>query len=197
MDKIEEAFNTLANIAGGVIKNDKFQPLNSDKIIKHKLKHESEKFYCLSVPETSFLIKSNGKISITGNCHSNAGAWLFRTLLQEAIDDGQLSQEEQDKLKEELEETAKVILEHESIIISKIFEKGSIKGISDTQLINFVQSRLDICLKNLGYKRLFRPSYNPIAEWIYNDIDSSTLHDFFAQVGNDYNRKWTENKFTW
>jgi ribonucleotide reductase beta subunit family protein with ferritin-like domain len=129
--------------------------------------------------------------------HSEAGAWLFRTLLKEAIDDGQLSQEEQDKLREELEETAKVILEHERIIIGKIFDRGAIKGISDTQLINFVQSRLDICLKNLGYKRLFRPSYNPIADWIYNDIDSSTLHDFFASTGSDYNRKWSENKFTW
>ena len=129
--------------------------------------------------------------------HSEAGAWLFRTLMKEAIDDNQLSQEEQDRLRLELEETTKVILEHETIIINKIFEKGAIKGISDVQLVNFVQSRLDICLKNLGYRRIFKPSYNPIAEWIYNDVDSSILHDFFSQVGNDYNRKWSESKFTW
>lgn len=197
MDKIEEAFNTLANIAGGVIKNNKFQPLSSDKISKHKLKHESEKFYCLSVPETSFLIKSNGKISITGNCHSNAGAWLFRTLANEVIDSGSISFEELQQLQTELEETAKVILEHETTIISKIFEKGTIKGISDKQLINFVESRLDICLKNLGYKSIFKPNYNPIAEWFYKDVESSVLHDFFSSQGSDYNRAWIESKFKW
>lgn len=197
MSNIKQAFDTLANLAGGIIEDDQFKLLKTEKVKKTKLTHNSKDFYCLTVPGSAFVIRSNNKISITGNCHSEAGAWLFRTLMKEAIDDNQLSQEEQDRLRLELEETTKVILEHETIIINKIFEKGAIKGISDVQLVNFVQSRLDICLKNLGYKRIFKPSYNPIAEWIYNDVDSSILHDFFSQVGNDYNRNWSESKFTW
>jgi ribonucleotide reductase beta subunit family protein with ferritin-like domain len=197
MNKIEEAFDTLANIAGGIIQNNKFQKLSSAKVSKTKLKHNLEKFYCLSVPETAFVIKANDKISITGNCHSDAGAWLFRTLKDEAVADGQLTSDELIKLNIEIEDTAKVILEHESIIIDKIFEKGTIKGITPNQLQHFVESRLDLCLENLSFNAVFKPSYNPIANWFYKDIESSTLHDFFSSTGNDYNRAWSEGKFLW
>lgn len=146
------------------------------------------------------LININAGINFSAideTLHSQAGAWLFRTLLDEAIQSGEITENDVNRLREELEETTKVILEHESVIINKIFEKGNIKGISDTQLIHFVESRLDVCLKNLGYKQIFKPSYNPIAEWFYKDLESSTLHDFFSSTGSDYNRAWTEGKFTW
>lgn len=146
------------------------------------------------------LININAGINFSAideTLHSQAGAWLYRTLKKETIDDEQLTEEERLQLKSELIETAKVILEHESIIIDKIFEKGNIKGITNTQLKNFVESRLDICLENLGYTGIFKPSYNPIKTWFYKDIESSTLHDFFSSQGNDYSRNWSEGKFTW
>jgi ribonucleotide reductase beta subunit family protein with ferritin-like domain len=146
------------------------------------------------------LINVNAGINFSVNDetkHSEAGAWLFRTLLQEAIDANEITKDEIEKLQLELEETTRVILEHETIIIGKIFEKGTIKGISDKQLINFVESRLDICLKNLGYKAIFKPAYNPIAEWFYKDVESSVLHDFFSSQGSDYNRNWVEKNFIW
>jgi ribonucleotide reductase beta subunit family protein with ferritin-like domain len=146
------------------------------------------------------LININAGINFSAideTLHSQAGAWLFRTLLQEATNDSQITDEELQKLRNELEDTARVILEHESVIIDKIFDKGSIKGITDKQLMKFVESRLDVCLKNLGYKSIFKPGYNPVAEWFYKDIESSTLHDFFSSQGSDYNRSWSETKFTW
>ena len=197
MNKIDEAFNTLANIAGGIIYNNEFKLLSSNKVTKSKLNHNLEKFYCLSVPETAFVIKSNDRISVTGNCHSEAGAWLFRTLLDEAIADNAITEEEIEILKLELEETARIILEHECCIIDKNFEIGPIKGTSAIQLKNFVQSRLDTCLKNLKFKKIFKPKWNPIAEWFYKDLDSSVLHDFFSSTGNDYNRNWIDGRFIW
>lgn len=146
------------------------------------------------------LININAGINFSAideTLHSQAGAWLFRTLKSEAFIDEQLTSIELVSLKEELIETARVILEHESIIIDKIFEKGHIKGITNTQLKNFVESRLDICLENLSYSGIFKPSYNPIKTWFYKDIESSTLHDFFSSQGNDYSRNWSEGKFTW
>lgn len=135
--------------------------------------------------------------AIDETLHSQAGAWLFRTLLAETIEDNQITPTELEKLESELRETAQVILEHESVIIGKIFDRGTIRGITDKQLIHFVESRLDICMENLGYKGLFKPSYNPIAQWFYKDLESSTLHDFFSSTGSDYNRNWIEGKFTW
>ncbi|CAB4222665.1 NrdF Ribonucleotide reductase, beta subunit [uncultured Caudovirales phage] len=146
------------------------------------------------------LININAGINFSAideTLHSQAGAWLFRTLLQEAEEDGQISTAQLNLLNHELEDTAKVILEHESIIIDKIFEKGAIKGITENQLKHFVESRLDICVENLGFKGIFKPTYNPIAKWFYKDLESSTLHDFFSSTGNDYNRNWIEGKFQW
>ena len=146
------------------------------------------------------LININAGINFSAideTLHSQAGAWLFRTLLQEATADGQVTDIFLEELTKELEDTTKVILEHESIIIDKIFEKGNIKGMTENQLKHFVESRLDICLKNLGFKGIFKPSYNPIAEWFYKDLESSTLHDFFSSTGSDYNRNWNEGNFKW
>jgi ribonucleotide reductase beta subunit family protein with ferritin-like domain len=146
------------------------------------------------------LINVNAGINFSAideNLHSTAGAWLFRTLLQEATADNQVSPIFLEELIKELEDIARVILEHESIIIDKIFEKGTIRGISEKQLKNFVESRLDICLENLGFKSIFKPSYNPIKSWFYKDIESSTLHDFFSSTGSDYTRAWSDQKFLW
>lgn len=135
--------------------------------------------------------------AIDETLHSQAGAWLFRTTLAEAIADNALTTEELVRLKDDLVETARLILEHETVIINKIFEKGPIRGITDKQLIHFVESRLDTCLKNLGYKAIFKPTYNPIEEWFMKDLNSSVLHDFFSSTGSDYTRAWIEGKFVW
>lgn len=129
--------------------------------------------------------------------HSQAGAWLFRTLLSEALAVGALTELELEELKEEFRKTAHIILEHECIIIGKLFEKGPVKGISAAQLKHFVESRLDVCLQNLGYHAEFKPTYNPIKDWFYLDLESSILHDFFATQGSDYNRSWVEKRFVW
>ena len=130
--------------------------------------------------------------------HSEAGAWLFRQTIHEAYYEKEITDEQCLKLKTSLEKTAKMILEHETIIIGKIFEKGSIPGITANQLVHFVESRLDICLMNLGFSAIFKPSYNPIAKWFYLDVKSSgVLHDFFATIGSSYTRNWTEGKFEW
>lgn len=129
------------------------------------------------------------------NIHSKAGAWIFRTMLREVLANN--PKFIKTYLMEDLYETADTIREHEFAIINKIFEKGHIEGITPTQLIHFVESRLDICLVNLGYEARFKPSYNPIAKWFYNDLNSSTLHDFFVTQGNDYNRNWDSRRFVW
>lgn len=191
--KIRELLITLANISGGVIQDDSFVEMDNEKveIIHHQ--GDLKNFYCLNVPTTAFLVRSNGKISVTGNCHSEAGAWLFKTLLSES----ELSKEDIEKLHLDILETAEHIKEHEDRIIGMIFEKGSIKGITDHQLKSFIQHRLDVCLEQLGFKKHFNPSYNPIKNWFYKNINSPQLHDFFYKIGNQYNRDWNEHGFIW
>lgn len=130
------------------------------------------------------------------NLHSEAGAWCFRNLLKEEKALG-YTQEEEDILKERLYEAARTIMKHEKRIIEMVFEKGNIKGITSTQMERFVESRIDLCLQNLGLDKIYNPSYNPIAKWFYKMIGGESQHDFFFKLGSQYNRNWPEKSFVW
>ena len=127
------------------------------------------------------------------NIHSEAGAWLFRTLLAEM----NLSAAEYEKLCEAIYAIAEKILEHEFRIIDMIFEKGSMEGITALQMKNFAASRVNLCLERIGLKPIREVKYNPIADWFYDGINSYTFNDFFSGIGNQYTRGWDETAFIW
>lgn len=131
------------------------------------------------------------------NLHAEAAAWLFRTLKQEKIEAGELDQEYLDKLEKDIYDAASTVFEHEKLIIAKIFEQGKIEGITDKQLEHFAQSRINLCLRNLGYNNLYKVDYNPIAEWFYKGINGYQAQDFFSSQGNQYVRNWDSNSFVW
>lgn len=130
------------------------------------------------------------------NLHAEAAAWLFRTHKQELIDLGQLSEEDLASLEADIYKGAEIVLDHEKQIIKKLFEKGKIEGITPTQLEHFAQSRINLCLRNLGYENLYKVEYNPIAEWFYKGINGYQMQDFFSSQGNQYQRDWDENGFS-
>jgi ribonucleoside-diphosphate reductase beta chain len=130
--------------------------------------------------------------AIDETLHSQAGAWLFRTLLGESA-----GEFDEVALRTRLEASARKIREHELAIIKKIFEKGEIEGVTEEMLIAFVEHRLDVCLINLGYVAIFNPICSKIKDWFYADLESSTLHDFFDSTGSDYSRNWSEKRFIW
>lgn len=129
------------------------------------------------------------------NLHSEAAAWLFRTLLKEKKEVGYIDQEFEDELKKDIYLAAETVMEHEKAIIKKIFEKGRIEGITDTQLEYFTQSRINLCLRNLGYENLYKVDYNPVAEWFYKGINGYSMIDFFNSQGNQYQRDWDSEGF--
>ena len=131
------------------------------------------------------------------NLHAEAAAWLFRTLKKEKIEAGLLDEEYLDKLEADIYESAKTVLEHEKLIIKKIFSKGKIEGITETQLEHFAKSRINKCLRELGYKNLWEVDYNPISEWFYRGINGYQMQDFFSSQGNQYQRNWDANSFKW
>jgi ribonucleotide reductase beta subunit family protein with ferritin-like domain len=82
-------------------------------------------------------------------------------------------------------------------ISNQVVDIGDIEGINATAMKAFVNARANICLSNLGFDSIFDETGDTISEWFYLGISSSTIHDFFAKVGNQYNRKWNEKGFTW
>ena len=127
------------------------------------------------------------------NIHSLAGAWLAKTISDEAGLSGS-ERVEADLL---IAEATVQIRSHEYQIIDMIFEKGSIRGITAEQMKHFIDSRLDLCLEQLGIPSLYNPTYNPIKSWFYRDIQLSSFNDIFQKQGNEYNRNWREGAFTW
>jgi len=129
------------------------------------------------------------------NLHSLGGAWAFKHKL------GQLGNKATPEYKQNIEakvrEVGRKIYEHEQQIISMLFEKGKIENITAHQLECFVQSRVNECLKQLGFDKEYEVTYNPVQSWFYKGINDYTFNDFFSGVGNNYHRNWDETAFTW
>ena len=129
--------------------------------------------------------------------HSVAAAWLFRTLLREKIEAGEITEREIQELQFDIETAAHTVLEHERVIIAKIFEKGPIDGITAHQLEQFAMHRINLCLENMGYKPIFETTNEVVKEWFYKGITGYSSQDFFNSKGNQYQRDWNQAGFSW
>jgi ribonucleoside-diphosphate reductase beta chain len=139
--------------------------------------------------------------AVDENMHSEGGAALFKQHKQELLEheknkgvDDNLAES---YLKSRLIDIASKIREHEYRIIDMIFEKGKIDGITDVQLKHFVDSRLNVCMVNLGYEKIYDVKYNPIADWFYNGLNNYQFVDFFSGQGREYQRNWDSERFVW
>ena len=127
------------------------------------------------------------------NIHSVAGAWSFKHKKSQR----NLTTEQEKDLHDKIIACAITLYELEKEIAKMTFEKGKIDGITETQVVHFVESRINECLVQLGYPKMFEVKYNPIAEWFYNGINNYTFNDFFSGMGNQYHRDWDEAGFIW
>lgn len=127
------------------------------------------------------------------NLHSEGGAWSFKYLAKERG----YGKHDMEWYERKMKHTASIIYDHECKVIDKLFEKGPIDGITALQLKNFVQSRLNVCLNQMGFTKMYDVKYNPIGEWFYKGINNYQFNDFFSGQGNQYHRNWDEDGFEW
>ena len=128
------------------------------------------------------------------NIHAMAGAWCFKALQEEM----KLSTWQKEKLEKKLNQLVTMLYDHECAIIDMIFEKGDIEGINAAQLKQFVVSRINLCLEQLGMNPWLEFSEeNPIADWFYKGINNYHMNDFFSGAGREYVRSWKEQDFVW
>lgn len=119
--------------------------------------------------------------------HAEADSWLFNKFCEEYGISKQ-------SLKKQIVKVAKECYKLEEKIIDNIFAKGRIEGITDTQLKNFVQSRINKKLKDIGIDPIYEVTYNPIARWFYKRINQIEMTDFFDRNPTSYNNNWNFNK---
>lgn len=121
--------------------------------------------------------------------HADADSWLFNQFIKEQkIDIADL--------KEEITEMAMSCQILEEKIVDQIFAEGKIEGITDHQLKEFVKSRVDTKLKDLGIDRIFNVTYNPISKWFYKSINAVEFTDFFDRSPTSYTSDWNFSKIT-
>lgn len=122
--------------------------------------------------------------------HADADSWIFNLLLKETNTD-------LNKLKTSINEMAMKAYEIEEKIIDNIFSKGKIEGITEHQLKEFVKSRINKKLKDIGLEALYEVKYNPISSWFYKSINAIEFTDFFSRNPSAYNNNWNFNKITY
>ena len=135
------------------------------------------------------LMKGTGQIVAWSvrdeSLHSQAGCWLFRTLMKENPDLNT------SKLQDEIENACYISVELEFDFIDKAFEMGNIEGINKEQLKNFIKARANSKMEELGYKGLYNdidPNLLQQMEW-FGHLTSGVEHqDFFAQRSSAYSK---------
>jgi ribonucleotide reductase beta subunit family protein with ferritin-like domain len=119
--------------------------------------------------------------------HADADSWLFNKFVEEY-------QVDRKALKSEIEKIAKECFKVEEKIIDNIFQQGKIDGITDVQLKNFVQSRINKKLRDIKYEPIYEVTYNPVAKWFYKSINQIEMSDFFDRNPTSYNNNWSFDK---
>ena len=127
--------------------------------------------------------------------HSEAGCWLFRTLIAE---NPELKTPE---LEAAINEAALLSLQLELDFIKKCYELGDLEGCSQYDLENFIKNRINTKLGDLGYKGIIGNIDLTAVErmkW-FDALSAGKQHtDFFANRVTNYskgNMNWDESIF--
>lgn len=117
--------------------------------------------------------------------HSEAGCWLFNTLVQEYPEIWT------DELKGDIYDAAKLTVELEDAFIDKAFELGSIEGISAKDVKAFIRHRINTKLQDIGlkikYTNIDKEALRNM-EW-FDVLSAGVGHgDFFAVRVSDYSK---------
>jgi ribonucleoside-diphosphate reductase beta chain len=127
--------------------------------------------------------------------HSEAGCWLFRTLVQE---NPKLKTKE---LEAAINEAALLSLKLELDFINKVYELGDLEGCSKYDLEHFIKNRVNTKLGDLGYKPIVSNVDMTAVErmkW-FDHLSAGKQHtDFFANRVTNYSKghlTWDESIF--
>ena len=125
--------------------------------------------------------------------HSNAGCWLFRTLLEE---NPEINTPE---LKAEIEEAARLSLKLELDFIDKVYEMGDLDGCPKYDLVSFIKHRVNTKMGDLGYGAIVNgidESAVKRMKW-FDSLSAGKQHtDFFANRVTNYSKgaqNWDAN----
>ena len=117
--------------------------------------------------------------------HSEAGCWLFRTLLKEK------PELKTPELEAAINEAALLSLQLELDFIEKVYEMGDLEGCSKNDLTHFIKNRVNTKLGDLGYNPIIGDvDMNAVGrmKW-FDHLSAGKQHtDFFANRVTNYSK---------
>ena len=117
--------------------------------------------------------------------HSEAGCWLFRTLISE------FPEIWTDELKTTIYQAARDTIDLEDAFIDKAFELGEVEGLTPKEMKNFIRHRCNTKLEDLSlkknWKNIDKESLQKM-EWFDILSGGVSMQDFFAGRVSDYSK---------
>jgi ribonucleoside-diphosphate reductase beta chain len=115
--------------------------------------------------------------------HSKMGCQLFRHMCQEYP-------ELKESVSEEIYTAAELMVKMELDFIDKMFEMGDLDNLKKEDLKNFIKSRANDKLIELGYEKRFEFNEESAGklDWFYHLTGGQTWTDFFAVRPTDYSK---------
>jgi ribonucleoside-diphosphate reductase beta chain len=126
--------------------------------------------------------------------HSEAGCWLFRTFVSE------YPEAMTEDLKNKIYDAARLTIELEDAFISKAFSLGSMEGVEEKDLRNFIRFRANTKLNDLGLRKLWKNiDKHALERMAWFDILSSGVShaDFFAVRVDSYSKGTVDFSEIW
>lgn len=128
------------------------------------------------------------------NFHSIASANLFRQCKSERKELGNHSTRRENILKEKIRQMARDVYDHEKLIIRKLFEIEGNRVVKESELLDFLEDRLNIVLNRLEMGPMFDKKAGVISNWFYQQLSTVKIPDFFASTQLQYTRNWKKYK---
>lgn len=126
--------------------------------------------------------------------HSEAGCWLFRTLVSE------YPEIMTDELKKAIYQAARDTIDLEDAFIDKAFELGPVEGLDPKDLKQFIRHRGNTKLEDLGMKKNWKNIDKSALErmnW-FDVLSAGVSHaDFFASRVTDYSKGKSDFTGVW
>lgn len=157
---------------------DNLQPISNVTVTK--IKHnEPQELYCLAVPGKAFWIKSNDKVSVTGNTmHCDFMIKVFREYLIENSD------EWTDETKSNIYNIAKEMVDLEDKFLDLAFDMVEVDRLEKKDVKQYIRYIADRRLLAMGMKPIFKVKDNPLP-WVEAMLGASHTN-FFEQKVTDY-----------
>lgn len=116
--------------------------------------------------------------------HANAGIYIFQQIIKEN------PTWMNDKYERVIYETAQNSIEQEARILDWIFEAGELDHLPKATLLNFMKSRINTSLEQIGLNAIFEIDQNLLKamNWFEEEVFANTLDDFFAKRPVEYSK---------